>query len=230
MWEQIYFWDESLTEDDYRKVLLYLAGDAFPDLSEEELATVVEEAFFQIPEQYAEGVLSTIANVGRAIGNAGKDIGSDALKYISDNPDLINIASGAVGTVIGGPIGGAIGGAIGSKLSGYVGQRTQNQNPPEIKKDMAAAASAVTNPQVQTAIARGALGIGNGVTPVVQNNGMINQVPTATFLRGLIQLLQKALVELDASGSTPNSTIVESSPFAEDPDRQAEWLMEELIG
>jgi hypothetical protein len=227
MWEQIYSWDETLTENDYRDALLYIAGDAFPYLSEEELEEVLAEAFNQIPEQYTEGVLNTITNAGRAIANAGKNVGSDAFKYVSQNPDLINTASGLVGTAIGGPIGGA----IGAKLSGYATGLSQNQNPnsPEAKKELAAAGAAITNPQIQTALARGTLGIGNGATPVIHNNGMISLVPIATILRGLIQLFQKALVELDASGQIPNATLSESIPFAEDLDRQAEWLMEELL-
>ena len=78
-------------------------------------------------------------------------------------------------------------------------------------------------------MARASLGIGNGTAPLIQKNGLANLVPAAMYIRGLIELLQKSLVELDAQGVIPPAAYTESLPFADDIDMQAEWLVEQLV-
>lgn len=214
MLEDIYYWDETLTEDDYYDALLYMAGDAYPDLSEEEIEGLFEDILDQMPEQYVEGFLSTISNIG-------KSIGSGALKYVSENPELVKYGAAAAGGAIGGPIGAKIGSEVGNYATGSM----PKQNLPETNKALAA----IQNPQAQAALARPALGIKNGATPIIQQNGKVNLVPIATVIRGLILQLQKALVELDTYKQIPPAALSEALPFAEDVDMQAEWLVEELI-
>lgn len=214
MLEEIYDRDETLTEDDYYDALLFLSGDAYPDFTEEEIEEMLENMLDELPEQYAESVLGTI-------GNIGKNVGNGALKFVSDHPGLVNTAATTTGALIGGPVGAK----IGSTAGGYLTKTAQRQYLPQTGKALAV----MQNPQAQTAIARASLGIGNGTTPLVQKNGQINLVPAATYIRGLIDLLQKSLIELDAQGIIPPASYSESLPFAEDIDLQAEWLVEQLV-
>jgi hypothetical protein len=214
MLEEIYDRVENLTEDDYYDALLFIAGDAYPDLSEEEIEEMLEEVIDQMPEQYAEGVL-------RSIKNLGKDIGSGTLRFASENPELIKMGASVAGGAVGGPIGANIGNRIGNYAAGSISK----QNLPETEKALAA----IQNSQAQAALTRPALGIGNGTTQFVKNNGKMNLVPVATVIRGLILQLQKALVELDTYGQIPPAVLSEALPFAQDVDMQAEWIIEELV-
>jgi hypothetical protein len=213
MLEEIYFREEILTEDEYYDALLFVFGDAYPELSEEEIEDMLEDILDQLPAQYAEGVFDTISNVG-------KKIGSGALKFAGDHPDLIKTAATLSGTAIGGPIGAGIGSGVGNLIV----QGTQKNVLPAAGKTLAI----MQNPQAQSAIARATIGIGNGTAPLILN-GKTNQVPVATVLRAIIDSAQKALMELDNQKIVPDGSFSESLPYSEDVDMQAEWLAEQLI-
>ena len=84
-------------------------------------------------------------------------------------------------------------------------------------------------PQVQNALARPMLGVGNGTAPFSQNDTTI-LIPVATYLRAIIDTAQKALKELDSQNVIPPASFSETLPYSEDVDRQAEWLAEQLVG
>lgn len=212
MLEEIYSRDDNLTKADYYDALLYLLGDVYPDLTEEEIEDMLEDALDRMPEQYAEGVLDTIANVG-------KKIGGGALQFTANNPELVKLAATTAGGVIGGPIGAKVGSTVG----GYVSQGAKGGFLNETGKALAL----IQNPQTQAAMARATLGLGNGTAPLTLN-GNTNMVPVATYLRSLISAAQGALQELDTKNIIPPASLSESMPYADDVDMQAEWLAEQL--
>jgi len=213
MLNEIYNRDDNLTEAGYYDALLYLLGDIYPDLSEDEIELLLEDMLDRLPDQYAEGVLDTI-------GNVGKKIGEGALKFSVNNPNLIKVAGTTVGTVVGGPVGAGIGGNIGN----YLAQVGQKPNLTQTGKTLAL----IQNPQAQAAIARATLGVGNGTAPL-NLNGNTSLIPVATFLRAFMHSAQQALKELDGANIIPPATLSESMPFADDIDMQAEWLAERLL-
>jgi hypothetical protein len=213
MLEEIYDIDESLTEDDYYDALYYLLGDAYPNLSEDELEDLLEKMLDQLPDQHAESILNTV-------GTIGKQIGSGALKFAAKNPDLVKGALTVAGTAIGGPIGAKIGGGVGN----YLTKGAQNKMMPETGKML----SLMQNPQAQAAMALGSMGVGNGVAPLAVNKNTA-PIPTALYLRAMISVAQSALKELDNNNVVPAAEYYESLPFSEDVDRQAEWLTEQLL-
>ena len=185
MVEEIYEWDESITEDDYYDALFYLLGDAYPRLSDDELEDLLQDILDTLPEQHAESIFDTISNVG-------KSIGSGALQVVANNPQLVKYGATAAGALIGGPVGAKVGNMAGS----YVSNLAQKKPLPETGKTLAL----MQNPQAQAAIARPLLGIEHGVTPLTLN-GNTQYIPTATYLRAIIDTAQKALKELDAAKS-----------------------------
>ena len=213
MMEDINDFGDSLSEDDYYDALIYLLGDAYPHLSEEELEDLLQDKLDRLPVQYTESVLDTI-------GNIGKKIGSGALQFSADNPDLVKAAAVAGGGMIGGPIGGQIGSGVGS----YLSQSQQKEFLPQTGKALVV----MQNPQAQAAVARASLGVGNGTAPLTLS-GNTSLVPVATFLRAVITAAQAALIELDKNNIIPDATLSESIPYAEDIDMQAEWLAEQLF-
>jgi len=212
MLEEIYNLDDNLSEDEYYDALLFLLGDAYPDLDEEQLEDLLEDMLDQLPEQYAENVMNTI-------GTIGKQIGSGALKFASNNPALVKGALTAAGTIVGGPIGAKLGSGLGNIITGA----GQNKFLPETGKTLAL----MQNPQAQAAITRATLGIGNGSAPL-SLNGNISEVPIATYLRAIIASAQAALQELDRNNIVPHSKLMESIPFSGELDQQAIWLAESL--
>lgn len=214
MLEEIYNLDDRLSEDEYYDALLFLLGDAYPELDEEELEDLLEDMLDQLPEQYAENVMNTI-------GAIGKQIGSGALKFASNNPDLVKGALTAAGTIVGGPIGSKLGSGLGNIITGA----GQNKFLPETGKTLAL----MQNPQAQAAITRATLGIGNGIAPLAVNGNM-NEVPIATYLRAIIVSAQAALQELDRNKIIPPQQLIESIPFSDNVDEQASWVIESLLG
>ena len=213
MLDEIYEWDESITEDDYYDALYYMLGDVYPRLSDEELEDLIEDILDTMPPQCAESVLDTL-------GNVGKNIGSGALKVATKNPQLVKFGATAVGGLIGGPI---IAAKAGSMAGKYVTNLGQIKQMPETAKTL----SLLQNPQVQTSLTRTALGIGQGTGPFTQN-GNTQLVATATYLRVIIDSAYKALKELDSNGVIPSAALSEALPYSEDIDMQAEWLAEQL--
>ena len=216
MLEEIYDIDESLTEDDYYDALYYLLGDAYPHLSEDELEDLLEKMLDQLPDQHAENILKTV-------GTIGKQIGSGALKFAAKNPDLVKGALTVAGTAIGGPVGAKIGSGVGNFVTKGA-QNNQHKMMPQTGKML----SLMQNPQAQAAMALGSMGVGNGVAPLAINKNTA-PIPTALYLRAMISVAQSALKELDNNNVIPNAEYYESLPFSEDVDRQAEWLVEQLV-
>ncbi len=212
MLEQIYDIDDLLTEDDYYDALIFIIGDVYPHHSEEELEKKIEGMLDGMPEDYSESILNTIANVG-------KNIASGSLDIVAQNPALLQGAGTAAGSLIGGPVGAK----VGSELGKFGAKELQKNVLPATIKTL----SVMQNPQAQTAIARAALGVGNGVAPLTQN-GNVSLIPVATYLRALISSAQKALIELDSKAIIPPASFSESMPYSEDIDMQAEWLSEQL--
>src|SRR5688572_20338698 len=120
MIEDIYSWDDNLTENEYYEGLLYVLGDVYPDLSEEEIEDVVEDILDRVPDRYAESFFSTI-------GNVGKSIGSGALNFVASNPDLIRTGATIAGGAYGGPIGAQIGGMAGNLITQGAGAKSPQQ-------------------------------------------------------------------------------------------------------
>lgn len=213
MLEEIIERDEALTEEDFYDGLLFLLGDIFPNLSEEELEDMLDEILDRMPDHYAESVLS-------AVGSIGKKFGAGALKFASQNPGLVKGVLTAAGTVVGGPLGAKLGGSLGNLLTGGA----QKGFSPQSGKMLAM----MQDPQAQAAMTRATLGFGNGTAPF-SRNGTTVQIPIAIYLRAVIATAQGALKELDAQGTIPPASLSESLPFSEDVDRQGEWLAEQLL-
>ncbi len=213
MLEEIYDYDESLTEDDYYDALIYLLGDTYPGLSEEELEEVLEDLLEQMPEQQAEDVLNTV-------GGIAKKFGSGAIKFAGQNPALVKGAFKVAGSAFG-PLGTIVGG----KLGDIVTKTGQNKIMPETGKALAI----IQNPQTRAALALGSMGVGNGTAPLIVNDNKA-YVTVASYLRAMITVAQSALIELDRNNVVPQSAVSESLPFADDVDMQAEWLVEQLLG
>src|SRR5688572_8349174 len=116
MIEDIYSWDDNLTENEYYEGLLYVLGDVYPDLSEEEIEDVVEDMLDRVQDRYAESFCSTI-------GNVGKSIGSGALNFASNNPGLIRTGATIAGGVYGGPVGAQVGGMAGIHITRNMGAK-----------------------------------------------------------------------------------------------------------
>lgn len=212
MLEEIYDLDDNLSEDEYYDALLFLLGDAYPDMDEEELEDMLEDMLDQLPEQYAENVINTIGTIGKQIGNG-------TLKFAADNPTLVKGGLTATGTMIGGPAGAKLGSGIGNLIT----RTGQNKFLPKTGKTLAL----MQNPQAQAAITRATLGIGDGTAPL-SVNGHISEVPIATYLRAIIATAQAALQELDRNNIVPPPQLTESIPFSNDIDQQTEWLTEQL--
>lgn len=214
MLDEIYEWDDSITEDDYYDALYYLLGDAYPRLSDNELEDLLQDILDTLPEEHVESILDTI-------GNIGKNIGSGGLKVLASNPQLLKYGATAAGGFIGGPVGAQ----IGNKAGNYASNLLPKKPLPEIGKTLAL----MQNPQVQAAVARPLLGIEHGVSPL-NLNGVTQYIPSATYLRAVIDSAQKALKELDAHNIIPPAAFSEALPYSDDVDRQAEWLAEQLVG
>ena len=238
MIEDIYSWDDNLTENEYYEGLLFVLGDVYPDLSEEEIEDMMEDMLDRVPDRYAESFLSTI-------GNVGKNLGSGALNFAADNPDLIRTGATIAGAAYGGPIGAQIGGMAGNLITKQLGakqpqqmaqmtqmtqvaQQPQIPQQPQLMPETGKALAMMQNPQAQTALARATIGVGGGTAPLVTNSGNTTMVPVATYLRAIMTSLQNSLKELDANNVIPAPALSESLPYAEDIDMQAEWLAEEL--
>lgn len=212
MLDEIYEWDDAMTEDDYYDALYYMLGDVYPRLSDEELEDLVEDILDTVSPQCAEGFMNTVSNVG-------KNLGSGALKVAKNNPQLVKYGATALGAFAG-PAGAKAGNKLGNYAANKLGQ----------KKEAPATAqtlSLIQNPQVQTGLARTALGLGQGTAPFTQN-GSTQLVATAIYLRLIIDSAQKALKELDTNGTIPPAALSEALPYSEDIDRQAEWMAEQL--
>jgi hypothetical protein len=212
MLEDIYDIDDNLREDDYYDALIFILGDVYPDLSEDELEDVLENMINQAPEQYSENFLSTV-------GNVGKSIGTGSLKFLAEHPEITQ----TVGSAVGGYVGGPVGAKVGNELANFGNKELQKNFLPATSNTL----SLMQNPQAQTAITRASLGIGNGTAPLVQD-GKSSLIPVATYLRAIIASAQDALKELDSKNIIPPASLSESLPYAEDIDRQAEWLAETL--
>jgi len=209
---EIFDHQSNLTEDEFYESLLYMFGDAYPDLSEEEIEEYIEELLDELPESYAESVFDTISNIGKKIGSGG-------LQLAGDNPELLKTA----GMIVGGIYGGPVGAKIGSGVGGYLSRGAQSGFNNESGKALAV----IQNPQTQAALARATLGVGNGTAPLTID-GKTELVPVASYLRAMISSAQGALQELDNKNIVPPQQLTESMPYYEDIDRQAEWLAEQL--
>jgi hypothetical protein len=212
MLEEIYDFDDALTEDEYYDALLYLLGDAYPDLSLEELENMLEDILDVLPDHLAESVLNTV-------GTIGKKIGSGALTFAANNPGLVKGALTTAGTIVGGPVGGKIAGGLGNLVT----QAAQNKAMPQTAKML----GMMQNPQAQAAVARATLGVGNGTAPLSVNGNTV-QVPVAIYLRAITSSAQAALMELEKNSVIPPIQYSEAIPYAEDVEMQAEWLADQL--
>lgn len=212
MLEEIYSVDDRLSEDDYYDALIFIIGDIYPNLSEDQLETKLKHIINQMPEDYSESLIKTV-------GNVGKSIGTGSLKFLANNPAIAQTA----GTVIGGYLGGPVGAKFGNDLAKVGNKQLKKNFSPATGKTL----SLMQNPQAQTALTRASLGIGSGAAPFA-NNGNVRLVPVATYLRALIVSAQAALKELDSKNIIPAIAISESLPYSEDIDRQANWLAETL--
>ncbi len=208
MLEEIYNRDDELTEDDYYDALLFLLGDTYPNLSDDELEDMLEDMLDRLPDRHAESVLDTI-------GNVGKSMASGALKVAGSDYGKAALMAG--GTMVGGPVGAKVVG----EFTKYIPPSTNSNILPETGKALAL----MQNPQAQTAIARASLGIGNGTAPL-SLNGATTQVPVAFFLRAMLTCVQSALMELEKNQVVPPPAYSQTLPYAEDIDQQAEWLVE----
>jgi len=213
MLEDIYAYDEALSEDEYYEGLIYIMGDVYPHLSEEEIEDIFEDMLDRMPDQYAESILD-------AVGNVAKSLGSGALQFAQNNPQLIQTGATLAGTAIGGPIGAQIGNTVGGMVAGQLA-------PPKPMPQTGKALAIMQNPQAQAALARTTMGIGGGTAPLT-TNGSTNMIPVATYLRALIVQAQNALKELDVNNVIPAPAFSEALPNYDDIDAQAEWLAEEL--
>lgn len=214
MLEEIYIRDEALSEDDYYDALIYLLGDIYPDLSEEELEDMAEDILDELPEEYAENFLQTI-------GNIGKNIGNGAMNFAANHPGLVKGAATLAGTFIGGPVGAKVGNAVG----GWATDAAQRRYLPRTAQTL----SLMQNPQTQAALARTSIGLGNGAAPLAIN-GEVAYVSVSTHLRAIMQAAQAALQEVDRYEQIPPAELTNSFFDTEDIDEQAEWLLESLVG
>lgn len=213
MFEDIVDRDLALSEDEYYDALLYLLGDAYPDLSEEELEDMLDDMLDRLPERDAENVMESVEKIA-------KKIGAGALKFTADNPELVKTITSATGAMIGGPIGSKIGGEVGK----FAAQSAKKQTLPNAGKMLAL----MQDPQVLTAVTRTAMGgIRNGTAPLTKD-GKTLLIPAALYFRSIIDTAQKALMELDQYGIIPSPSLSEALPYSDDVDLQAEWLAEQL--
>jgi hypothetical protein len=212
MLADIYRVDDRLTEDDYYDALIFMLGDIYPDMSEDELEATLEKLINHLPEDYSETSMNTV-------GNVAKNIGTGTLKFLADNPEITQIAGAAIGGYIGGPTGAK----AGTELAKVGNEQLKKNYSPATGKTL----SLMQNPQAQTALTRASLGVGNGAAPLAQN-GSVSLVPVATYLRALIVSAQEALRELDSKNIVPAAAVSESIPYSEDIDKQAKWLAEAL--
>ncbi len=213
MLDEIYNLDDSLTEDSYYDALLYLLGDAHPDLSEEELEDILADILDDLPDHYAEDVLNTV-------GTLGKKFGKGTMQFAAKNPALVKGAFTAIGS-LGGPVGMKVGNILGDKLT----KTAQKKTMPETGKVLKMA----QNADFQTALTRTSIGVGNGTAPLTINGNAATLTTTAIYLRAMNALIVAALKEMDRHNVIPPTAFSESLPFAEDVDRQAEWLAEQLL-
>jgi len=209
MLEEIYDYDDQLTEDEFYDALIYLLGDAYPDLSEEELEDLLEDIIDQLPEQYAESVLNTVGTIGKS-----------TLNFAKNNPALVKGGLKVVGAFAG-PIGVKVAGAVGNLIT----QPGQNRPLPEMGKMLAL----MQNPQAQAAMALGTMGVGNGTAPLLIN-GSKAQIPAQLYLMTMIEVAQSTLKAMGKNNIIPPASYSESLPFSDDLDMQVEWLVEQLVG
>ncbi len=215
MFEDIVDRDIALSEDEYYDALLYLLGDAYPDLSEEELEDMLDDMLDRLPERDAENVMESLEKIARKIGTG-------AFKFVGDNPELVKTITSATGAMIGGPIGSKIGGEVGK----FAAQSAKKHTLSNAGKTLAL----MQDPQVLTAVTRTAMGgVGNGTAPFTKN-GKTSLIPAAFYFRSIIDTAQKALMELDQYGIIPPASLSEALPYPDDVDLQAEWLAEQLVG
>lgn len=213
MLDEIYNLDDALTEDEYYDALLYLLGDVYPDMSEEELEDMLEDILEQMPERNAENVLQTV-------GGIGKKIGSGTLQFAAKNPALVKGILSTAGAVVGGPVGAKLGGSLGNVLT----QTGKNKMMPETGKALAL----MQDPQAQAALALTTMGVGNGTAPMVLNGNKI-QIPAQLYLRAMISVAQSALKEMDFNNVIPPASLTEDLPYSDNVDKQAEWLVEQIL-
>jgi hypothetical protein len=214
MLDEIYDLDDSLTEDSYYDALLYLLGDAYPNLSEAELEDMLEDILDELPDHHAENILETV-------GTIAKKFGKGAMSVAAKNPTLVKGAFAAAGGFVGGPVGVQLGNKLGNALT----KTAQNKVMPETGKVL----KLMQDPQAQTAIARTSIGVGNGTAPLTVN-GKTTLIATASYLRGMQVAIDAALKEMERHNVVPSEAYFESMPYSDDVDRQAEWLVEQLTG
>jgi hypothetical protein len=187
MLDEIYSWDESLTQDDYYAALYHLLSDAYPYLSDRALENLMVQLVARMPDHLADSIWDTVANIGKNVANG-------ALKVVVQNPELVKTAATIAGGAVGGPVGASLGnmagGLVNSQLSKTIPPTVSSPPPrtPTLVPPQPAAGKVLTlmqNPQMQGAMARAALGIGQGATPLTQN-GQTTMMPTAIYLRALL--------------------------------------------
>lgn len=210
LYEDIKNWDRQLTEDDFYEALNHMLADAYPHLSEEELEDLLDDYLDQLPAGQAEALMDSVANVA-------KQVGGGALDFIRNNPGLVKgIASGV----------GMLGGPAVSMLAGKAAGMATNALAGKPNPSVGKVTALVNNPQVQTALVRGTLGLDTAPHGNKQN-GQVSQMPLAIYLRAIIASAQAALVELEQRGGASAGL---SEAWGEDVDGQAEWLAEDLGG
>ena len=221
--------DSQIEDVDIYDALFWILANEYPDLSDEELEDLLDEYIAQLSDSQTEAILDTI-------GLIAKKIGTGAARFAKDNPKLVQGAAALAGGLIAGPAGAAVAGSVVKGLQKNSANDTQTQaaipppSTPETNQPIANLTALLQDAQFQTALVRGTVGM--GTAPYLATNGTGSQVPLSVYLRSLMTLTEKALVELEQKhpAQKQSESYIESLGLQENSaDDLGEWLAEDIL-
>ena len=222
--------DPQIEDVDVYDALFWILANEYPDLSDDELEDLLDDYLAQLSDPQAEAVLDSI-------GLIAKKIGTGAARFAKDNPKLVQGAAALAGGLIAGPAGAAIAGTVVKGLQKNSANDTKpqtatppNSTTPETNQPIANLMTLLQDAQFQTALVRGTVGM--GTAPYLAANGTGSQVPLSVYLRSLMTLTEKALVELEQKhpAQKQSESYIESFGLQESSaDDLGEWLAEDIL-
>lgn len=222
--------DPQIEDVDVYDALFWILANEYPDLSDDELEDLLDDYIAQLSDPQAEAVMDSI-------GLIAKKIGTGAARFAQDNPKLVQGSAALAGGLIAGPAGAAIAGSVvkGLQKNSANGVKPQTAAPsssstPETNQPIANLMTLLQDAQFQTALVRGTVGM--GTAPYLAKNGTGNQIPLAVYLRSLISMTEKALVELEQKHPAVNQSESYMETFSiqnSSADDLGEWLAEDIL-